>query len=109
MKGLLALPVALAVFASGARAEIIQRLAGGAACRTEEGAVRAPRVAPKPGVAAHRAATGMIVTDEPIEGAECYLYRSEAKLGTEPCPSASVGGRGGGVAGTLGVPNCANQ
>jgi hypothetical protein len=109
MKGLLALPVVLAVFTSGARAEIIQRLAGGAACRTEEGAVRTPHVAPKPGAAAHRAANGMIVTDEPIEGADCYLYRAEAKLGAAPCPPAAVAGAGRGVAGTLGVPNCGNQ
>ncbi len=109
MKGLLALSFALAIFAPGARAESIQRLASGAACRTEEGAIRVPRVAPKPGAAAHRAATGMIATDEPVDGADCYLYRAEAKLGAGPCPSAAVGGTGGVVAGTLGVPDCANR
>ncbi len=109
MKWLFAVTFALAVFVSGARAEIIQRLASGAACRTEEGAVRAPRVAPKPGATAHRAANGMITTDAPVGGADCYLYRAEAKLGAGPCPSAAVGGSGGGVAGTLGVPDCANK
>jgi hypothetical protein len=99
MKGLLALPFALAAFLSGAHAEIIQRLAGGAACRTAEGLVRAPRVAPKPGVAAHRAVNGMIATDQPVEGAACYLFAAEARLGAEPCPPVSAS-----CAGTLGVP-----
>jgi hypothetical protein len=109
MKGLLVFSLALAVFAPSARAEIIQRLASGAACRTEEGAVRTPRVAPKPGAAAHRAANGMIATDQPVGGADCYLYRPETRLGAAPCPSAAVGGAGGSVAGTLGVPNCADK
>ena len=99
MKGRLAFLLALPVFLSGAHAEIIQRLAGGAVCRTEEGVVRMPLVAPKPGAAADRAAHGMIATDEPIGGATCYLFAAEARLGAVPCPpgDASCGG-------TLGVP-----
>lgn len=110
MKGLLALSFGLAVFMSDASAEIIQRLAGGAACRSEEGVVYQSRIAPKLGVAAHRAANGMIATDQPVDKTPCYLYRSEVKLGdATPCPSAGVGGPGGTVGGTLGVPNCANE
>ena len=94
IKGLLALSVALTVFVSGARAETIQHLAQDAACRTKEGVVRAPRVLPKPGAAAHRAPNGMIATDKPVGGADCYLYPAEAKLGTRPSfPSAGVGTR----------------
>jgi hypothetical protein len=62
----------------------IQRIAQGAACRTKEGVVRAPHVVPKRGAAAHRAPNGMIATDKPVSGADCYLYPAEAKLRTWP-------------------------
>lgn len=112
MKGLLALPFTLPILASGARAEIILSLAPGAACRTEQGVKRASGVVPKPGAAAHRAANGMIATDEPVEAtgkpdedAHCYLYRGEVRLDAEPGqrPSAAVAGPSPDVPGTAGT------
>jgi hypothetical protein len=95
----LAVVVLLAAPAFG---EPIGRLAAGASCRDEKGVVRQPQVRPPDRAQAQRAHNGMIKTDDPISGADCYFYRAEAVLSeTPPCPSASVGQANNKIAGTL--------
>jgi hypothetical protein len=93
--------------ATPASGDPIGRLASGAYCRDENGVVREPHVTPQMGAEAHRAGAGMIKTDEPVSGADCYFFHTEGALKeTTPCPSAAVGKTDGKIAGTLGGDAC---
>jgi hypothetical protein len=99
--------VLLAALATPAMGDPIGRLASGAYCRDEKGVVRDPHVTPQKGAEAHRAGGGMIKTDEPVSGADCYFYHTEVALKeTMPCPSAAVGKTASNIAGTLGGNSC---
>ncbi len=100
----------LVLLAAPAFGEPIGRLLAGAACRDEKGVVRQPPVRPADQAQAHRAHNGMIKTDDPVFGADCYFYRAEAVLSeTPPCPSASVGEPNNKIAGTLAPVSCGDR
>lgn len=73
------------VLAAPAYGDTIGRLADGASCRDEKGAVRHPPVRPAPRAEVARAQQGMVKTVRDIAGAACFLYLREVAL-AEPAP-----------------------
>jgi hypothetical protein len=91
--------------------DTIGRLADGASCRDENGAVRQPPVRPAPRAEVVRAQQGMVKTVRDIAGAACFLYLREVALAESPpeCDPAETAGPRKNVSGTLGQQPCSGR
>jgi hypothetical protein len=99
------------IVATSAYAGTIGRLADGASCRDEKGAVRQPPVRPAPRAEIERAQQGMVKTVRDIAGAACFLYLREVALAESPpdCDRAETAGPRKNVSGTLGQQPCSDR
>jgi hypothetical protein len=90
------------IVAAPAYGDTIGRLADGASCRDEKGAVRQPPIRPAPRAEVVRAQQGMVKTVRDIAGAACFFYLREVALAESPqdCDPAETGGPRKTVAGT---------
>jgi hypothetical protein len=99
------------IVAGPAYGDTIGRLADGASCRDEKGAVRQPPVRPAPRAEVERAPQGMVKTVRDVAGAACLFYLREVAL-AEPqpgCDTAETAGSRKNVSGTLGQQPCSNR
>jgi hypothetical protein len=99
------------IVAAPAYGDTIGRLADGASCRDEKGAVRQPPVRPAARAEVVRAQQGMVKTVRDIAGAACFLYLREVAL-TESkpdCDPAETAGPRKNVSGTLGQQSCSDR
>jgi hypothetical protein len=91
------------IVAAPAYGDTIGRLADGASCRDEKGAVRQPPVRPAPRAEVVRAPQGMVKTVRDIAGAACFFYLREVALAESPpdCDPAETAGKKKNVTGTI--------
>ena len=97
--------------AAPAYGDTIGRLADGASCRDENGAVRQPPARPAFRAEVVRAPHGMVKTVRDVAGGACFLYLNEVALAEAPqgCPSAETADRKKAISGTLAEKSCVDH